>query len=108
MPKYIDKDSLYERLEKRYHQIVENYSDVDAQHYTMGFREAINCLKNEPAADAQEVRHAKWAHLGGEEWCCSCCGFIKITEGSWEKPSAKYCEECGAKMELEGGNAEIY
>lgn len=27
MPKYIDADSLYERLEKRYHQIVESYHE---------------------------------------------------------------------------------
>lgn len=54
-----------------------------------------------PAADVCEVRRAKWAHLGGDEWCCSCCGFVKHTEGSWEKPSATYCEECGAKMDLE-------
>lgn len=61
-----------------------------------------------PAADVKEVRHGKWAHLGGEEWCCSCCGFVKLTEGSWEKPSWKYCEGCGARMDLEEENAEIY
>lgn len=43
----------------------------------------------------------KWAHLGGDEWCCSSCGNVIHTEGSWEKPGKKYCEECGAKMDLE-------
>lgn len=44
----------------------------------------------------------KWVHIGGDEWCCSECGFVISTEGSWEKPIKKYCEDCGAKMDLEG------
>lgn len=43
----------------------------------------------------------RWVHLGGDEWCCSCCGEVEHTEGSWEKPDLKYCYECGAKMEIE-------
>ncbi len=42
---------------------------------------------------------ALWAHLGGDEWCCSACGFVITTEGSWDKPIKKYCEDCGAKMD---------
>ena len=45
------------------------------------------------------VRGARWAHLGGDEWCCSACGFVITTEGSWDKPTKKYCEDCGAKMD---------
>lgn len=56
-----------------------------------------------PAADVAPVVHGVWAHLGGDEWCCSACGFVITTEGSWDKPTKKYCEECGAKMD--GGNS---
>lgn len=56
-----------------------------------------------PAADDAPVVHGVWAHLGGDEWCCSACGFVITTEGSWDKPTKKYCEECGAKMD--GGNS---
>lgn len=59
-----------------------------------------NDIMRFPTANVQEAKHGKWAHIGGDEWCCSCCGFIRHTEGSWEKPDAKYCENCGAKMEL--------
>ena len=52
-----------------------------------------------PAVDAAPVRHGKWAHLGGDEWCCTACGDVIHTEGSWEKPTKKYCSECGAKMD---------
>ena len=57
-----------------------------------------------PAADAAPVVYGRWAHLGGDEWCCSACGFVITTEGSWDKPAKKYCEDCGAKMD--GGQCE--
>lgn len=56
-----------------------------------------------PAADVAPVVHGRWIHLGGDEWCCSACGFVITTEGSWDKPTKKYCEDCGAKMD--GGNS---
>jgi hypothetical protein len=56
-----------------------------------------------PAADVAPVVHTRWAHLGGDEWCCPVCGFVITTEGSWDKPTKKYCEDCGAKMD---GGAE--
>lgn len=45
------------------------------------------------------MQQARWAHLGGDEWCCSACGFVITTEGSWDKPTKKYCEDCGARMD---------
>lgn len=48
------------------------------------------------------VVHGRWVHLGGDEWCCSACGNVIHTEGSWEKPDENYCSNCGAKMD--GGN----
>ena len=51
-----------------------------------------------PIADVVPVVHRRWTHLGGDEWCCSACGFVITTEGSWDKPTKKYCEDCGAKM----------
>lgn len=53
-----------------------------------------------PAAVAPVV-NGRWEHLGGDEWCCSACGFVITTEGSWDKPTKKYCEDCGAKMDGE-------
>lgn len=47
------------------------------------------------------MKHAHWEHLGGSDWCCSNCGFVIATEGSWDKPTKKHCEECGVKMDEE-------
>lgn len=101
MSKYIDADSLYERLEQRYRQIVEKYADLDAQQYIMGFGEAVNALKNEPAADVQEVKHAKWVHSGEYTQCSSCehvtDDFCYDDEMNMILPH--YCSNCGAMME---------
>ena len=56
-------------------------------------------VSDAPAADVAPVVHSRWAHIGGDEWCCPVCGFVITTEGSWDKPTKKYCEDCGAKMD---------
>lgn len=66
--------------------------------------EIIDALENIPSADVAPVVYGRWAHLGGDEWCCSACGFVITTEGSWDKPAKKYCEDCGAKMD--GGDSD--
>lgn len=93
------------------------YSDKNA---TVGILEAMSrstdceCIKKRlekaakrvgaiPTADVAPIVHGQWAHLGGDEWWCSACGFVITTEGSWDKPTKKYCEDCGAKMD--GGNS---
>lgn len=59
----------------------------------------LRMIDDAPAADVAPVVHGRWAHLGGDEWCCSACGFVITTEGSWDKPTKKYCEDCGAMMD---------
>lgn len=56
-------------------------------------------IDNMPTVDAVPVVHTRWAHLGGDEWCCPVCGFVITTDGSWDKPTKKYCEDCGAMMD---------
>lgn len=60
---------------------------------------AKQALASVPAADVAPVVYGEWAHLGGDEFCCTNCGFIITTEGAWGRPSQKYCEDCGAKMD---------
>lgn len=50
-------------------------------------------------AGYKKQQHGHWAHLGGDEWCCSVCGNVIFTEGSWIKPTQKYCDNCGAEMD---------
>lgn len=62
-------------------------------------QDIIDLINNQPTVDAVPVVHGQWVHLGGDEWYCSACGFVITTEGSWDKPTKKYCEDCGAKMD---------
>lgn len=87
MAEYIEREKLLRDIE-HYH-----LSDGKFQHW----------VEIQLAADVKPVVHGLWVHLGGDEWCCSACGFVISTEGSWEKPDKKYCEDCGAKMD---GGAE--
>lgn len=43
----------------------------------------------------------KWVHLGGNEWCCSCCGEKVTIEDDYKNPKDKglnYCSCCGAEL----------
>lgn len=82
MSKYIDAEAFLEHMKG-----TSRYFDVKFD------------VENFPAADVTPVVHTRWAHLGGDEWCCSACGFVITTEGSWDKPIKKYCENCGARMD---------
>lgn len=68
-------------------------------HFINGIESVLEYVENLPAADVVPMVHGRWTHLGGDEWCCSACDFVISTEGSWEKPTQKYCEDCGAKMD---------
>ena len=65
------------------------------------FNGLLAAIDSIPAADVAPVVRGRWEHLGGDEWCCSACGFVITTEGSWDKPTKKYCEDCGAMMDGE-------
>ena len=87
MPEYIKRETAIKRvMETKW----ESGSDGAA---------AMEIVAATPAADVAPVVHTRWAHLGGDEWCCPVCGFVITTEGSWDKPTKKYCEDCGAKMD---------
>lgn len=86
MSRYIDADELKELRDKYIHGEIK-------------FDDEYDLIDKCPTIDAVPVVHGRWIHLGGDEWCCSVCGFVITTEGSWDKPTKKYCEDCGAKMD---------
>ena len=102
MPRLIDADSLQAKLERK-------KAGVANRRYTEGWNDCLMRVKSmvskAPTIYAVPVVHGRWTHLGGDEWCCSVCGFVITTEGSWDKPTKKYCEDCGAKMD--GGSRAV-
>ena len=90
---------------KRYHGTVYTKDVFSESPQEIPYLQAAKVLRetsNAPAADVSPVVYGRCVHLGGDEWCCSACGFVISTEGSWDKPDKKYCEDCGTKMEQEG------
>lgn len=87
----------------------------DHEHANMDFILGHECykewLETLPTADVEEVRHGMWVHNDDlvnsdiwRRWSCSECGYVR--KRGWEhtsdgqKPRAKLCENCGAKMDL--------
>ena len=80
------------------------YEDITDEHGNTYMIVHAPQIDNAPTVEAKPVVHGEWKHLGGDEWYCSECCHVIFTEGSWEKPKKKFCEECGADMR--GGKNE--
>lgn len=97
---FLDADNLRVELAK----LCERFN-ISFGEESKGFGKALSELPETlPAADVRSERHGKWVHLGGDEWGCSCCGFVISTESSWEHPISEtqcndFCRKCGAKMD---------
>lgn len=65
----------------------------------MSETEICESVRDEPVSDVVHLKHGIWFHLGGDEWGCSNCGHCIATEGSWEHPWQKFCENCGTCMD---------
>lgn len=92
MAEYIDKNTTVGILEAM-------SRSTDCECIKKRLEKAAKRLGAIPTANVAPVIYGRWAHLGGDEWCCSACGFVITTEGSWDRPTKKYCEDCGAKMD---------
>jgi len=98
MAEYIKREAALAICEEEYREQLRilNYAG-DSVAWNIG-----HAIKELTATDVAPVVHSRWAHIGGDEWCCPVCGFVITTEGSWDKPDKKYCENCGAKMDGDG------
>lgn len=91
----------YEGLLKRFRHLLESdfiSSFAEVETFTGQYKRDIA-----EADKVEPVRHGRWRHLGGDEWRCTICGEVIHTEDRWERPSDKYCRECGARMDGKEG-----
>ncbi len=62
-------------------------------------RRVFNVINGAPAMDAEPVRHGRWIFRDDDmmpDYVCSLCGCTSIYTAG-----AKYCPNCGAKMQEE-------
>lgn len=89
MDEYISKESAISIFEAKAEMAV----CTPAQPY---FHKAAKMIELLPAADVAPVRHGRWIKEG-DVVVCSECG----EEHAWDEYRATYCEDCGARMDLE-------
>lgn len=56
-------------------------------------------LYEQPAVDAEPVRHGEWIYQDDEIMQCKTCSLCRCE--SFDLDGAGYCPNCGAKMDLE-------
>lgn len=80
MPKYVDLDKVFDRLEDEW-----------------GYDGMRDDLYDLPTADVQEVRYGEW--IEGDYGACHCseCGF----EYNSRAEVTPYCPQCGTNMDGE-------
>lgn len=101
MDKYMKKSDVIAYIRKKAKEAQSAFDELGGESGIIAeaFEDLANELEAFPTADVAPVVHSRWAHIGGDEWCCPVCGFVITTEGSWDKPTKKYCEDYGTKMD---------
>lgn len=98
----IERKALIERLKR-------NLNACNPGTFSeMCFRDAINTVTNFPAADVVPAVHGRWKYDNSVNfWKCSHCGVNAPLQGKFMQLKTKYCPSYGAKMDLEGGSADV-
>lgn len=107
MDEYISRKAAIAYIREQSEECQKAFEELGGESgiYADAYNDLAEDFYSIPAADVAPVVHGRWEHLGGDEWCCPVCGFVITTEGSWDKPTKKYCEDCGAKMDGGDSNA---
>jgi hypothetical protein len=112
MAEYISREALLKRLDmasdcKNCPRCVDMKTYYDRCAYT-DIQDVCSVISDMPIADVQPVIHAYWIELPkalnpNENPCkCSNCGHVLSFMNYY--PKSKYCDDCGARMDLKDGD----
>ena len=97
MAEYIEREALMRQIKEIHCAECNSYHGVRCR--ACWVDDALGYIDSEPTADVAPVRHARWDENGR----CSNCGghapFWCMASTYYKSP---WCQECGAKMDLEG------
>lgn len=106
MAEYIEREAASELMDEA----MSKYDGYDnCQSKTiLGIMEAQDLLYEIPAADVAPVRHGRWEPRKDVPGFvnCSVCHDCNIYDDWADGKKWKYCPNCGAKMDLEGGDGD--
>lgn len=91
---YIERETMLEYIDENIPRMIPN---KEGKH-PIAMEVVRNFIATFDTADVVPVKYGNWSHLGGDEFCCTNCGHIVTTDGSWEHPWQKFCPNCGAKL----------
>ena len=94
MPRYIDAVELIKAIEENQRNTEHHKDGRGKQIHVSEHRHFIKMVYEQPAADVQEVKHAKFELVNGGKGVCSNCHRLDSID-----KLAKYCRYCGAKMD---------
>ena len=100
---YIRKQDAFDAVEARIAELM-THPEFRRKHLDIDLSGVIRNISAIKPADAAPVVHSQWV-LGGYDdmyYVCERCGH-KQSE-YYHKPTAKYCPNCGAKMDGDGDN----
>ena len=96
MPRYIDAEDFERRLEHP------PYTIYNGEMFAEWYEE---CMKSQPTADVQEVKHGRWIEKDSRyvhNFKCSVCNDVRFDIPTcMGKPLFNFCPNCGAKMNKE-------
>ena len=84
-----------------YLQMVSKEENPAARFIQGGVNWSLNTIKDIPAVDAVEVRHARWTHEHLASTSGGSYAVIRCSECGWAYPifETRYCPTCGARMD---------
>lgn len=107
MDDYISRQAAIEAFENADKDVMADYGEHYGCEWGFSSETVNNTINSIPSEKVKPIVYGNWSHLGGDEWCCTACGNVIHTEGSWEKPTKKFCDECGADMREEQNETDL-
>ena len=100
MAEYIKREKIYADISRLL--IDKDSADLtDCEDgWTSAISEAMDVIKNAPAADVRPEMHGKWMRSGdGYSYFCSICGEEPYSRNEVFPILSDFCPWCGAKMD---------
>ena len=99
MAEYIEREALRQEIDRIYQKHFAKSREKSVQDVFKAFFKRID---KAPAADVAPVVHGRWYWAKDGHCKCSVCEQYATVKRLVVKTN--YCPNCGAKMDLEGGN----
>lgn len=107
MDDYISRQAAIEAIKNADKDVMADYGEYYGCKWGFSIETVNQTINNIPHERVKPIIYASWEHYVGGKWFCTHCGKIIATKGRWEKPTKKFCDECGADMREEQNETDL-